>query len=205
MFAGIGDARHLLATMVDIGVQLEDKPSHFNSTPRTHLTAVDTNATALARDLIVFFALEELSSIPLGHHATNERARQLLAMLHFLLWATVSNMSAHQLCISDLRFVGYASLRTRRDDRDYAASAREVARERSSGAAIEPLLALHGVCSGQTHFRQLYVLARPGSYRAVYGQYDPDRVSISTVRLNILDNPKIRETLPSSSIDHLQV
>jgi hypothetical protein len=112
MFAGIGDARHLLATMVDIGVQLEDKPSHFNSTPRIHLTAVDINATALARDLIIFFTLEELSGIPLDHHAINERARQLLVMLHFLFWATVSNMLARQLCISDLRFVGYAPLRT---------------------------------------------------------------------------------------------
>jgi hypothetical protein len=193
MFAGIGDARHLLATMVDIGVQLEDKPSHFNSTPTIHLTAVDINATALARDLIIFFTLEELSSIPLDHHATNERARQLLVMLHFLFWATVSDMSARQSRISDLRCVGYATLRTRCDDRDYAASAREVARERSSGAAVESLLALHGVCSGQTHYGQLYVLARPGSYRAVYGQYDPDRVSISTVRLKTLhDAPKSR-------------
>ena len=58
LFGGIGDARHVFKTLLDI----KHREEYFKAPVRKyHLTIVDINPHALARDLIVFVLLDDLS------------------------------------------------------------------------------------------------------------------------------------------------
>ncbi|KAJ7597888.1 hypothetical protein C8J56DRAFT_1159677 [Mycena floridula] len=82
-FCGIGDARHLYASLIDAGQQC---PTSMPQDMSIHFTVNDIHATALARDLIVMFTLEELSTF---QNFSSGRPRQLLVMLHYVYWAAV--------------------------------------------------------------------------------------------------------------------
>ncbi|KAJ7578709.1 hypothetical protein C8J56DRAFT_968871 [Mycena floridula] len=83
MFCGIGDARHLYASLLDAG---QDFPKSKGKKIKIHFTAVDIHPTALARDLLVLFALQEISTF--DNHSTG-RSKELLVMLHYLFWAGI--------------------------------------------------------------------------------------------------------------------
>lgn len=55
--------------------------------------STQVHSSPLARDLVVLYALEELSTIPLPNHPTDARARELLVMLHYVYWATVRSLT----------------------------------------------------------------------------------------------------------------
>jgi hypothetical protein len=121
MFAGVGDGRHLYATLADANTMLNLRKSSKGTAParvRLHFTAVrvpdllaptfklirghkiDINPTALARDLVMLFALEELAGVPASQVKTHPRARELLAMLHFAFWAAIMPLSAYDTLIA---------------------------------------------------------------------------------------------------------
>ncbi|EGG03340.1 uncharacterized protein MELLADRAFT_65695 [Melampsora larici-populina 98AG31] len=58
MFCGIGDARNLLQTMMDYHL---NGPSSHQSDQRLHLTILDFKPAILARDLILFLLLDDIS------------------------------------------------------------------------------------------------------------------------------------------------
>ncbi|KAF9055355.1 hypothetical protein BDZ89DRAFT_1055951 [Hymenopellis radicata] len=82
-FCGIGDARHLYGTFLDVDHTYQ---SPISKKCKLHFTTVDINATVLARNLIVQLALNELSLL---ENPNAPRARHLLVMLHYVYLATV--------------------------------------------------------------------------------------------------------------------
>eukprot|EP00026_Physarum_polycephalum_P002110 Phypoly_transcript_02114.p1 GENE.Phypoly_transcript_02114~~Phypoly_transcript_02114.p1 ORF type:complete len:881 (+),score=99.61 Phypoly_transcript_02114:86-2644(+) len=80
LFAGIADARHLFASLADLG-----NASALSPFPKTiHFTLVDVKAVVIARDLILLYVLNDLSAINPKEHLTKEEAIQLLALLQYL-------------------------------------------------------------------------------------------------------------------------
>ena len=59
LFGGIGDARNLFATITEIAESELEKPTERSY----HITINDIKATALARDIVIFFLLDELVSL----------------------------------------------------------------------------------------------------------------------------------------------
>lgn len=59
LFVGIGDARHFYATLAAVARHERERSSPKDK--RHHFTLVDLKASALARDLIIFWLLQELS------------------------------------------------------------------------------------------------------------------------------------------------
>ena len=59
-FGGIGDARNLYATM--LGIDRLEKGMTGNKTRTYHATINDINASALARDLVMFYLLDDLAA-----------------------------------------------------------------------------------------------------------------------------------------------
>ncbi|KDQ18535.1 hypothetical protein BOTBODRAFT_185105 [Botryobasidium botryosum FD-172 SS1] len=98
MFVGIGDARHLLVSLADIGVDLKNLG---NKDPaqlvKVHFCLIDVHPTALARDLIVHMALDELSKIPSSVRADDPRAKDLFLMLHYVYWGTTMPPAANAI------------------------------------------------------------------------------------------------------------
>lgn len=78
-FGGIGDARNLYATLIDI-VRLE-RSSHSRKTRTYHATINDIKANALVRDLVVFYLLDDLSALK---GCKSEKRAQLLETIFFL-------------------------------------------------------------------------------------------------------------------------
>ncbi|KAF8865276.1 hypothetical protein BDZ45DRAFT_441518 [Acephala macrosclerotiorum] len=58
LFAGIGDALHLLSTTIGIA-EYDSRPAYQKK--RYHFAAVDVNKCAIARDLIMLMLLDELA------------------------------------------------------------------------------------------------------------------------------------------------
>lgn len=120
MFAGLGDGRHLHTTIIDIGDQLKSRAA--KGAVKIHLTAVrfvlhlsssvphlvgqiDIHPAVLARDLIVLFAVDELSQYHKKDHLTNERTRNLLVMLDYVYWGTVMPPTAHNVLMSMIQTI----------------------------------------------------------------------------------------------------
>ncbi|KAI9645883.1 hypothetical protein NHQ30_005319 [Ciborinia camelliae] len=82
LFGGIGDARHLIRTIIGIA-ELEKK--YQLKQKQYHLTMIDVNKYALTRDLIMFMLLEELS----GLEANSEKAEEVLTTLFFVFIAVI--------------------------------------------------------------------------------------------------------------------
>ncbi|KAF9055350.1 hypothetical protein BDZ89DRAFT_1055943 [Hymenopellis radicata] len=83
-FCGIGDARHMYGSLLDLG---QDCPNRPPTPLKIHFTAVDIHPTALARDLIVLFSLKELATFK--DPESSKRAKHLLVMLHYVFWASL--------------------------------------------------------------------------------------------------------------------
>lgn len=69
---------------------------------------IEINPTVLARDLVVLFALEELSHVDISKHKTDPSALNLLVMLHYLYWGTVMPPSAHDTMMAMMQTVSDA-------------------------------------------------------------------------------------------------
>ncbi|KAF9055371.1 hypothetical protein BDZ89DRAFT_1055971 [Hymenopellis radicata] len=83
LFCGIGDARHMYGSLMDLGQDLSGPPP---KDLKVHFTTVDIHPAALARDLVIMFALQELATL---QDTGTPRAKHLLVMLHYVYWASV--------------------------------------------------------------------------------------------------------------------
>eukprot|EP01113_Clastostelium_recurvatum_P030106 TRINITY_DN3648_c0_g3_i2.p1 TRINITY_DN3648_c0_g3~~TRINITY_DN3648_c0_g3_i2.p1 ORF type:complete len:1023 (+),score=197.58 TRINITY_DN3648_c0_g3_i2:481-3549(+) len=68
LFAGIGDARHLFATIIDLAQQMKQTPSPSSSSWKVHCTMIDLVPAIFARDLLLFHIIDKLG-VALDHHA----------------------------------------------------------------------------------------------------------------------------------------
>lgn len=82
LFGGIGDARHLLRTIIGIA---ELEKAHQLKQKKYHLTMIDVNKYVLTRDLIMLMLLEELS----GLETDSEDAENILTTLFFVFIAVI--------------------------------------------------------------------------------------------------------------------
>jgi hypothetical protein len=82
MFCGIGDARHLYATLAKIHSHTKQNAHLANK--RYHFTLLDLKPAILARDLIVFSLLDDMSRLRTG---SEEELDTLLVL--FYTWAGV--------------------------------------------------------------------------------------------------------------------
>eukprot|EP01112_Ceratiomyxa_fruticulosa_P010107 TRINITY_DN2662_c0_g1_i6.p1 TRINITY_DN2662_c0_g1~~TRINITY_DN2662_c0_g1_i6.p1 ORF type:complete len:904 (-),score=189.72 TRINITY_DN2662_c0_g1_i6:46-2757(-) len=81
-FGGIGDARHLFATIVDAARQinaLADK----SKVPTLHFTMVDHMAAVIARDLVILTLLQKLADFKPEERGTNTEALKITAVLEY--------------------------------------------------------------------------------------------------------------------------
>ena len=83
-FAGIGDARNLFATLVDIMKQ--EKRSKACRHLRYHFTLNDVKAPTLARDLLILLLLDELAQMT---DYSSGAAREVLATIFFTFIGTI--------------------------------------------------------------------------------------------------------------------
>jgi hypothetical protein len=83
-FGGIGDARHLLRTL--IGISEFEKPSKVRK--RYHFTIVDINKCAIVRDLIVFMLLDKLSDLDMS-------SDEALTLRNTIFFSYMSTMMPH--------------------------------------------------------------------------------------------------------------
>ncbi|KKY18425.1 putative dna primase large subunit [Phaeomoniella chlamydospora] len=81
LFGGIGDARNLFATLTEIAWTEAETPSNRSY----HITINDIKPAAIARDLVVFFLLNEL--LPLGKDP--KKALVVMNTLHFVYSAPI--------------------------------------------------------------------------------------------------------------------
>ena len=83
-FGGIGDARNLYATMIEIArlEEKDDKPSRR----KYHATVNDIKDVALARNLVIFYLLDDLSRTS---HLSPDQLTEQLAALFFVFSAAV--------------------------------------------------------------------------------------------------------------------
>ncbi|TCD63142.1 hypothetical protein EIP91_005901 [Steccherinum ochraceum] len=85
LFGGVGDARHVFSSIIGLhrayGRLARDKQSHLN----THLTLLDIHPTALARDLCIFFLLDEL----ILDESDEEAKTETLATLFYVFLGVV--------------------------------------------------------------------------------------------------------------------
>ncbi|KAK7056830.1 hypothetical protein VNI00_002547 [Paramarasmius palmivorus] len=79
-FGGVGDARHPLRTLLDLGLLYRDLKEDRRKLLRFHLTLNDINAHALARDLCLFSLLLQLKG------ATDDMSKEELRMTILHLW-----------------------------------------------------------------------------------------------------------------------
>lgn len=82
MFCGVGDERHLYATLTKI--HSHTRQNTYLETKRYHFTLLDLKPAILARDLIVFSLLDDLSRLRTG---SEEELDTLLTL--FYTWAGV--------------------------------------------------------------------------------------------------------------------
>lgn len=92
LFCGIGDARHLMRTIIDVAEhekQLKNPPRKY------HFLINDTNKCVMARDLIIFMLLDELTDLdPLldgldGLAQASEKGLEVLTTLYYVYIATM--------------------------------------------------------------------------------------------------------------------
>jgi hypothetical protein len=88
IFVGIGNARHFYATLTTIA-RHEQKVSGAKN-QRYHFTLVDLKASALARDLIFFWLLDELSQ------SNDSTARNIVVAMYFILIGTIMPSGAYK-------------------------------------------------------------------------------------------------------------
>ncbi|THZ17767.1 hypothetical protein D6C90_09856, partial [Aureobasidium pullulans] len=79
LFAGIGDARHLHGTWMKI--HEHERKQAEKPTAKYHFTIIDTKATVIARALIIFLLLEELSDT--SNMSTDQR-EEILGTLFYV-------------------------------------------------------------------------------------------------------------------------
>ncbi|KAF2423074.1 hypothetical protein EJ08DRAFT_701344 [Tothia fuscella] len=87
IFCGIGDARHLYATLARIG-QYESEQKSVVNIKRHHFTLVDLKPAALARDLVLFFLLDELASV-------KGKDLNLMSTIFFIFMGTIMPAKAY--------------------------------------------------------------------------------------------------------------
>lgn len=88
IFVGIGDARHFYATLTTIA-RYEQKVSGAKD-KRYHFTLVDLKASALARDLIFFWLLDELSQ------SSGSTTRDIAVAMYFIFIGTIMPSGAYK-------------------------------------------------------------------------------------------------------------
>ncbi|KAL1633607.1 hypothetical protein SLS56_002755 [Neofusicoccum ribis] len=92
LFAGIGDARNMHATLRHIA-SVENKSAE-TPTLRYHFTVIDIKAHAVARDLVIFMLLEELAK---ESTKTNlEECEEVLATLFYVYGAVIMPPRAYE-------------------------------------------------------------------------------------------------------------
>lgn len=80
LFAGIGDARNLFRTLIDVA----DHERRLDSPKRDyHFTIIDINKCTITRNLIVLILLDELA----GHDEGSDEALALLSTLYYVFIA----------------------------------------------------------------------------------------------------------------------
>ncbi len=67
LYGGIGDARHVLASLIHLDNCCEQLPA----TKLVHFTLVDHKASHIARSLVTFYLLHRLSTFPREEHRSN--------------------------------------------------------------------------------------------------------------------------------------
>ncbi|TID14034.1 hypothetical protein E2P81_ATG07103 [Venturia nashicola] len=88
LFAGIGDARHFYTTLAAVASHERKRPSPKNK--RYHFTLVDLKASALARDLILFWLLDELSN------ADGQAERDTAVAIYYIFVGTIMPFQAYE-------------------------------------------------------------------------------------------------------------
>ncbi|KAF2145383.1 uncharacterized protein K452DRAFT_295032 [Aplosporella prunicola CBS 121167] len=92
LFAGIGDARHMHATLVDIANQ--ERQSGKASQTRYHFTIVDWKPAVIARNIIVFLLLEELTDKSIT--SCKEKKEEILATLFYVYIGVIMPPKAYE-------------------------------------------------------------------------------------------------------------
>ncbi|KAL8658086.1 MAG: hypothetical protein Q9226_001290 [Calogaya cf. arnoldii] len=92
-FGGIGDARNLYATLIEIArlETLDGRPP----TRKYHATINDLKAPALARDLVVFYLLDDLSKISLS--AKQQESEHLAAIFYLYAGSIIPPFAARMI------------------------------------------------------------------------------------------------------------
>ncbi|KAF8319924.1 hypothetical protein DL93DRAFT_2224851 [Clavulina sp. PMI_390] len=115
LMLGAGDPRHLYATLLDISVKFVErqhlvKESEVKYPPKNgvgiHITMNDIRPYAIARHLVILYALEEISQHNnLVDPQVPSRQRELLTMLHFVFWSCGMPPKVHVTMMEIIRRV----------------------------------------------------------------------------------------------------
>lgn len=88
LFVGIGDARRVFATLAAVASHERKRPGP--RTKRHHFTLVDLKASPLARDLIIFWLLDELSN------ADGKAERDTTVAIYYIFVGTIMPSRAYE-------------------------------------------------------------------------------------------------------------
>lgn len=88
LFVGIGDARNFYATLAAVASHERKRSSPKNK--RYHFTLIDLKASALARDLIIFWLLDELSK------ADGKAERDTAVAIYYIFVGSIMPSQAYE-------------------------------------------------------------------------------------------------------------
>ncbi|CCG82712.1 protein of unknown function [Taphrina deformans PYCC 5710] len=98
-YGGCGDPRHVLATMIDVYQQAPDPGSDFEM----KMALVDKNPSVIARNLLIFFILDDLANQDLDTSTTE--VTEILTILHYTYLGAIMPDWVHERLLGYIRVV----------------------------------------------------------------------------------------------------
>eukprot|EP01088_Endostelium_zonatum_P014844 TRINITY_DN3399_c0_g1_i1.p1 TRINITY_DN3399_c0_g1~~TRINITY_DN3399_c0_g1_i1.p1 ORF type:complete len:683 (-),score=153.06 TRINITY_DN3399_c0_g1_i1:95-2143(-) len=114
-YGGIGDARHLFATIIDAGIQIKRAQGRNNNNNSTsfktttiipqpvHFTMLDIKAAAIARDLILFYAIDRLAQLQPFKNPKNQAVIETVVLLEYLYTGELMPKYSYDLLLRLIR------------------------------------------------------------------------------------------------------
>lgn len=101
MFGGIGDGRHLLASLM--GILAEEGLKRIEADTHYHFTIVDHKPAVIARNMIILSMLGDLASTI--HRGENTRTQKLMATLYYIFLAPIMPPTLHAILQANIQEV----------------------------------------------------------------------------------------------------
>jgi len=106
LFGGVGDARHVFATILDAYSQLHELPQEKRKTFRIHFTMNDVVPAVIARDLLIFITLSKLGAFDSYMCIRNDKeAGKWATLLEYLYLGVVMPANVHDNLVNLMDYI----------------------------------------------------------------------------------------------------